>query len=142
MIRRKNLAKLVAEARPYDPEIEPFPGLGPHLEYPLEIQKSIPVPEKELKLICKKIIRGLEYYVNNHRFIEEPYRLSVYFVKQNADIQDVHNILEKFGTHKEYGPGFTVQRAEAKEAGISSVLYRVTVWDTLTLYGSITTEQT
>lgn len=132
-IRRAAAKKLLDSAEPYTKDVKPFPGLGPAEGYPLESLKMIPVPEEELLPVSEKIIRGLEYHYRQ-RYVEEPYRLDIHFV-DSADISEVEKLLTE-RLPDIYGPGFKVERLHTAEDP-DTVLYRVTVWGTIQIYGSI-----
>lgn len=133
-IRQANARKLLADSEPYREGMIAFPGLGPRPGFPMEGLRSIPVPEAELKPVCEKIMRGLEY-AYKERYVEKPYRLEIQFVDEDADIANVEKM---FATRlpDTIGPGFKVERLHADEDP-NTVLYRVIVWGTLTIYGCI-----
>lgn len=139
--RRKLHEKIMKELLPYpsDANFKPFPGFGPDPNFPLEDHRIMKIPP-ELDNVCEKVLRGCEYILGGKRYIEEPYRLRVYFLYDEEDqvIQDVINLIQGRGTSTHLGPGFKVERVYGiGEAGKISVLYRVVIWDTLRVYASI-----
>jgi hypothetical protein len=127
-------AKILKEMRPYKPGTETFPGLGPHSGFPENQQFEIPISETVIKEVAAKIVRGCEYVLGGERLIEEPYELSIYFAHEHK-IQDVLRIFNRFGS-VQLGPGFAVRRAAAHDDP-KSVLYKIDIWGTWTIYASI-----
>jgi hypothetical protein len=110
-----------------------LPGLGPHNGIPAGEQIAITVPAADLMTVSEKILRGFEY-VLAQRYIEEPYTLNVYFAEEEK-IPDVVNLLNTVPASR-LGPGFEIKRAAVKEDS-GCALYKVTIWGTLAIYGSI-----
>lgn len=133
-LRRRAAEKLLASTKPYDGKGKAFPGLGGPVGYPSGELRYFLVPDRELLPVCEKIIRGLEY-VYKGRYLEAPYRLEIHFVDEVADISSVETM---FSTRlpETVGPGFKVERLSAREDQ-DTVLYRVTVWGTIAIYGAI-----
>jgi hypothetical protein len=134
--RIKEREKLLLEITPYNPTIKSFPGLGLHEGYPPEMHSTIKVPDKELKMVSMKIIRGLEYKYSN-RYIIPPLIVKIYFIPDEISTTFVDNILKKHGLKETYGPGFQVHRAEAMDDTKPAVLYKITIWGTLNFYASV-----
>lgn len=134
-IRLGKLKDIMKGATRYSGSAKPFPGLGFHVGRLPEEHLTIPVPEKELIAVSKKIIRGSEYIYGNKRYIEEPFEVEVYFVNEDADIGDVTQLLG-LGYRKDYGPGFVVERVAAMDSS-RSVMYKIIIWGTLKIYGSV-----
>ena len=134
-IRAKLKSKLMQETMPYTqvagrPGI--LPGFGPHHDFPLESQIAVAVNAEALKDVCRKIVRGLERHVAD-RYVEPPYVLDVFFIDDDA----AEKLASGFGPPTLYlGPGFRVQRAAAQDDP-GHVLYRIRVWDTLLVHGSV-----
>lgn len=133
--RLSRLKKLIDQTKPVSEiNMKAFPGLGPHLTYPIEIQRAFPAPKEELQTIAEKIIRGLEYSLNK-RYIEAPLKLEAYIYitddKLPAPVQRVLSL----GEQHIYGPGFEVVRAATPSNLV--VIYKFVVWGTIKIYGSI-----
>lgn len=135
--RRALKRKVIRSMKPYKPNMETFPGLGPHAGFAPESQVATTFPADQVEEVAKKIVRGCEYSLANGRIIEEPYRLAVHFVHEDKIPQAVTRI---FGgpsaetTH--LGPGFVVTRAEAHDEP-GSVVYKIVLWGTVVIYASI-----
>ena len=58
--REARRRKLLSEARPYSPEIQPhiIPGLGPHPEAPVSSQMQLTVDAESIHAVVKKVVRG------------------------------------------------------------------------------------
>lgn len=136
--RLKTLLKLIRPATPYKPGIKALPGLGLHAGYEPEKHMVIPVPHEELTQVSEKIIRGLEYKLAG-RYIQEPLRLKVYFIENFEAADRIDLLLENHGTKTAYGPGFLVERVETNDGTHPTMLYKISIWDTLTIYASIMT---
>ncbi len=93
-----------------------------------------------LKEVSAKIVRGCEYKLGGKRLIEEPYVLEIYFAEQ-AKIGDVLGIFDHFATPVHLGPGFQVRRV-VPDDDPKTVLYKVDIWGTWTIYASIVTPET
>lgn len=134
-IRSKLKKKLLQQMSPYANVIgKPgvLPGFGPRDEFPKESQIAVSVNAESLKGVCRKIVRGLEYTIAD-RYVEPPYMLDVYFIDDDA----AQLVARGFGPPSLYlGPGFHVQRA-CSQADPKQVLYRIKIWDTLLVHGSI-----
>jgi len=72
-------SKILAEVQPYMSGTECFPGLGPHPGFPEHEQVQVPIPEKLMREVAKKIVRGCEYVLGQRRIVDYPYHLEVYF---------------------------------------------------------------
>jgi hypothetical protein len=135
VIRAKLKKKLIQETMPYsqvDGKPGVLPGFGPHNEVPRESQIAVSVNAETLKDVCRKIVRGLEHNVAN-RYVAHPYVLDVFFIEDEA----AERLAIGFGLPRLYlGPGFHVQRAGAHD-DLGHVIYRITIWDTLVVHGSI-----
>lgn len=54
--------KLLNEARPYSPDLQPhiIPGLGPHPEAPVSSQIQLVIRAEDIQAVVKKIVRGCD----------------------------------------------------------------------------------
>jgi hypothetical protein len=127
-------SKILKEVKPHVPGTQHFPGLGPHLGFS-ETQYEIPISEKLIKEVAEKIVRGCEFKLGEQRLIEEPYILDIYFAEE-ATIGDVLKVFDRFSTPVHLGPGFRVRRVIPTEEP-KTVLYRIDIWGTWTIYASI-----
>jgi aspartyl-tRNA(Asn)/glutamyl-tRNA(Gln) amidotransferase subunit B len=132
--RRGLKKRIYRELGEYTEDIETFPGLGPHVGFPSEKQIVIPIPEKLLKEVAKKIVRGCEFVLADKRIIEPPHAIDIYFA-DDAKIRDVLRLFARFGPVY-LGPGFEVRRAVAHDDP-HSVMYRIEIWGTWVIYASI-----
>ncbi len=126
--------RVLNKAELYKPGIETFPGLGPHPGFPAHQQLAIRIPEKLLREVAQKIVRGCEYAVGNKRIIDPPYAVEIYFVREE-DIRDVLMIFNAFGP-VHVGPGFRVRRAVAHDDP-NIVMYKIDIWGAWTIYASV-----
>jgi len=128
-------SRILKDVHPYKPGTECLPGLGPHAGFREDQQFEIGIPEKLLTEVAGKIVRGCEYVLAHKRIVEAPYTVKIHFADA-AKIQDVLKIFDHFGPIQ-LGPGFEVRRAAAHEDP-NLVMYKIDVWATLTIYGTIT----
>ena len=133
-------AKILQEMKPYVPGTPHLPGLGPHDGFPEDQQYQIPISEALLKGVAAKIVRGCEYKLGGERLVEEPYILGIYFAEE-ANIGDVLGIFDHFATPVHLGPGFQVKRVVPYDDP-KTVLYKVDIWGTWTIYASIIPPET
>lgn len=132
------LRKLLSELKPYSKNIEPFPGLGYHFDFPIESQLHIQISSNLLMTVLGKIFRGIEYKIGK-QYIEDPYELEIYHVNKEPEI--VKNLFQKHGKTKFLGPGFKVERAVPFDE-TRPVIYKVTTWGTIISYASIDIKKT
>jgi hypothetical protein len=122
--------------RRYEPGLETFPGLGPHLEFPEQAQFALTFPEQQMIEVAKKIVRGCEYVLAN-RIVEDPYRLEIYFVHENDLLGQTACVFESLSAKTTHlGPGFVVTRSEAHDEP-GAAMYKIVVWGTIVIYASI-----
>jgi hypothetical protein len=78
--REARRRKILSEARPYSPEIQPhiIPGLGPHPEAPVSSQMQLTIDAESINAVVKKIVRGCEYWLAAGRIVEPPYEIEVF----------------------------------------------------------------
>ncbi|MBZ5615721.1 MAG: hypothetical protein LAO23_17075 [Acidobacteriia bacterium] len=126
--------RILKEIRPYKPGTECFPGFGPHPGFPEDKQFEIRIPEKLVRQVAEKIVRGCEYVLAGKRLVEDPYAVEVYFAHDDK-IQDVLRVFNRFGP-VQLGPGFRVSRAAAHDEP-NNVMYKIDIWGTWTIYASI-----
>jgi hypothetical protein len=108
-----------------------LPGFGPRLGWPSDSQRVLLIDAQKLKEVCRKIVRGLEYWQAG-RYIEPPYRHDVYVIPEEAESQ----LPTLVGISQHLGPGFVVKRGLAEEDA-GHVLYRIRIWDKLTVHGAV-----
>ena len=135
--REARRRKLLNEARPYSPEVQPhiIPGLGPHPEAPVSSQMQLTIKAEDIHAVVKKIVRGCEYWLAAGRIVEPPYEIEVFFPTETPEL--VGQLLTAFALGPVYlGPGLRIRRGGAHDDSLSS-LYELVMWDTLTVYASI-----
>jgi hypothetical protein len=129
--------KILSSMKPLDAptDVPLLPNLGPHDGFSTEGQTQIEFSADTLLLVSEKVIRGCEYKLNNKKYIEEPYRLEVYFPHDDG-IDDVSAAFAKVPAAT-LGPGFEVKRCSTRPEECYAVLYRVIIWGTVNIYASI-----
>lgn len=135
--REAQRRKLLNEARPYSPEIQPhiIPGLGPHPEAPVSSQMQLTIKAESIHAVVKKIVRGCEYWLAGGRIVEPPYDIEIFFPTETPEL--VGQLLDAFALGPVYlGPGLRIRRGGAHDDSLSA-LYELVMWDTLTVYASI-----
>lgn len=131
--RRRLLNGILEKTFPCFKGIRVFPGFGPHVGFPLEIQRAIKIPENLLMPVLGKIYRGVEYKLGNKRYVIEPERLKIYHVDEEP--KEVAALINKFSITASLGPGFKVFRVGHEEADV--VLYKAIIWGKWTSYASL-----
>jgi hypothetical protein len=135
--REARRRKLLNEAQPYSPDVQPhiIPGLGPHPEAPVSSQKQLTIKADDIHAVVKKIVRGCEYWLAGGRIVESPYEIEVFFPTETPEL--VGQLLTAFALGPVYlGPGLRIRRGGAHDDSLSA-LYELVMWETLTVYASI-----
>ncbi len=136
-IREKKRKKILREAIvPTDvPLSSIFPNFGFHYNIQPKDQLALLVPEKGIKTIGEKIIRGITW-VFDAQYIEKEYKIDIYFFHENMD-NPFLQFLNKFGKLYSIEPGIRITRAMAKEDKICGI-YSIEIWSQLKMYGTVT----
>jgi len=126
--------KILKQIKPYVPGTAYFPGFGPHAGFPEDQQYEIRISAVQLEEVARKIVRGSEYVLGHRRIIEDPYTIEIYF----ADEEKIGNVIRQFDRlgPVHLGPGFQVRRAAAHDEP-NTVLYKIDIWDTWSIYAAI-----
>jgi len=95
---------------------------------------GILIPEKELKKIAEKIIRGITYVINS-LYIDSSHHVNIYF-QHESTLAYIHELLQKHGQVYSCGKGIVIERAVIPEDAQSGV-YHITIWGTLYMYGVV-----
>ena len=132
--RAKKRERVLAGIAPYSGKREKYvlPGFGATPGYDPKTLKQILIPADLLLKFQGKLIRGLEYKFGNERYVGDDFKIATYNVRENSSA-DVDSLINR-GSKVTRGPGFSVARLESPER---EVLYRITIWDSLTIHGSI-----
>jgi hypothetical protein len=134
--RRALKQKVLASARPYQPGMETFPGLGPHPGFPDGQQWTVGVPADLLEAVARKIVRGSEYALRK-RIVEVPYDVRIYFVHdQNVPEDLVRAFQSPAAQNAHLGPGFRLFRV-APHDDPDAAIYKIVMWETVVIYGVI-----
>lgn len=133
--------RILAETRPFGQtgDLTLMPGLELHPGFTAEQQRAVMIPYELLKRVCGKVLRGCEYKLGNKRYIEDPYHLEIYFVR-DRDIKDATSVFETIRPVN-LGPGFEVRRGETLSPERRVVLYRLMIWGTIKIYASVGKEE-
>lgn len=135
--REARRRKLLNQAQPYSPEVQPhiIPGLGPHPEAPVSSQKQLTIKADDIHAVVKKIVRGCEYWLAAGRIVEPPYEIEVFFPTETPEL--VAQLLAAFALGPVHlGPGLRIRRGGAHDDSLTA-LYELVIWDTLAVYASI-----
>jgi len=137
VVRDALRGKLLKKAERYSPEwdMHTLPGLGPHPEAPLHLQRMTTIEEEKVQAVVKKVVRGCEYWLANARLVEPPYDIEVIFAREPTEF--VTKVMARFAVvTRDLEPGLRIRRSVAHEDPRSS-LYELTLWDTTTVYATI-----
>jgi len=110
-----------------------LPGFGPK-NNSSDGYLGIKIPERELKALGEKIIRGHQYVIKNG-YVENDYNIEIFFV-DDKDVQKVINLISQYGKEYYRGPGLTIIHARASEDNMVA-LYMIDIWGQLRIYGAI-----
>jgi len=141
-VHREALRKrIMAETQPLAQagDLPLLPGVGPHPGFKVEEQRAIEIPYELMHSVCGKVLRGCEYKMGKKRYIEEPYRLEIYFAHDD-DVKDVTATCESIPAFT-LGPGFEVRRAQTPPNEPYAAFYRVMIWGTIKIYATVGTDE-
>jgi hypothetical protein len=86
--------------------------------------------------VAEKIVRGCEHKLAG-RIIDESSELGVYFAHESDVAEQAARVFEGPSAKLTHlGPGFAVTRSAAHDDP-NTVVYRIVVWGTVTIYASI-----
>lgn len=116
------------------------PMVDKKLLFPLKFQEVnnqkmvLPVPMDDLFMVCTKIAKGLEYKLNNKRYVEAPFKAKVLHGEMfNIDLtKDPDGLLKTIN----FGPEFEVHRVI--NPGGTEIFYRIKIFDQYIFYVLIT----
>ena len=134
--RQKKREKIIREA--IDPTTVPitsiFPNFGFYEGIEANNQLAVLVPEKGLKAIGEKLIRGITWVVDKE-YIERKYEIGIHFFHEQ-DAGHFKEPLKRFGKKYSLGPGICITRAMAHEDHICG-LYSLEIWGQFKMYGVV-----
>jgi len=111
-----------------------FPNFGFHYGIEPKDQLAVLVPEKGLKAIGEKFVRGITWVLDG-QYIERKYKIDIYFFHEHADNPFVKILCKHGRLYLE--PGIRIIRAMAKEEKICGI-YSMEIWSQLKMYGTVT----
>lgn len=111
-----------------------LPNFGPKNNFS-KTHRGIKIPERELKDLGEKIIRGHQYVIEK-KYVENDYLIEIIFV-HDKDVQKVINLINHHGKKYYRGPGLTIVHAPASDDNMVA-LYIIEIWGQLKIYGAIT----
>jgi hypothetical protein len=116
-----------------------FPNFGPP---PGVSGKGLPrvlISQDTLLKLGQKLIRGITY-IDTQEVIPEAYEIQVSFPHEN-DVDDVTQMIKRFGKTEHRGPGVLIERARLSEDRLHA-LFKITLWGRVRIYGSVIAEAT
>lgn len=134
--------KLLNEAQPYSPDMLPhiIPGLGPHPEAPVSLQRQLTIEAESVHAVIRKIVRGCEYWLAGGRIVEPPYEITIIFPTETPEF--VAGVMAAFAMGPVHlGPGLRIRRGSAHDDP-RATLYELVIWETMTVYASILPPET
>jgi len=111
-----------------------FPNFGYHAGWKPEEQYGVYIPADKIEKFGCKMVRGLEYKLQG-RVIDPSSKLEVFYCHEDT-IQDVIQVIHRFGKHHVITPGFEFYRASPDQSN-KHALYQIRIWDKFVIYGSI-----
>lgn len=110
-----------------------FPNFGYHSGWKPEEQYGILIPADEPEKMGKKIIRGIEYKLEN-RFVDPSFKLQVYFCYEDT-VRNVSDLIQRSGQRYVINSDFEFYRSAPLDKRYC--LYKILIWDKLIIYGSL-----
>jgi hypothetical protein len=110
-----------------------LPNFGPQSQINGPIG-TIPVHEDSLKKLCRKIVRGLTYRLDG-RYIADDYVIDIY-IPDEAKVQEVVKLIEKWGKKHYRGPGLEITRAIPVDDDTAQLLI-IMIFKRLRLHASV-----
>jgi hypothetical protein len=107
------------------PQKHLYPNFGLSADLPIKDQAAVPISGDSVKRLAEKIVRGI-FYIEDHRFIEHPYRIES-LVLSEKDAQSLMEAIQKFVSVYAIEPGITVYRAVNPEDQLSSA-FIIEIW--------------
>ncbi len=111
-----------------------YPNLVDIYNLPRNRQVAVKIPADSIERLAEKIVRGIAYLVDK-RYIELPYCVSTYVLKEQNDLP-VKKFIKEFGKVHAREPGIVVTRAVYPEDAMSS-LYQIEVWGRWKMYAHV-----
>jgi len=100
----------------------------------MEDPTGLLVPEKALKRMGEKFIRGITFVIDG-LYIEQDHQIDVYFPHE-LDASWIIPVLRQHGKMYDRGPGISILRAAAPDDPQNG-LYYMEIWNTFCMYGFV-----
>lgn len=135
-LRAAKLESIVKQLITYDsaPKEGILPNFGPLPNLKYDGYGAILISEDSLVKLGQKIVRGITYLVDKS-FIDDTYKINVYFVEDNKATEVVRTI-EAYGATHDKGPGIIVKHVTASEGRLAS-LWLIEIWGKLKIYAVV-----
>ena len=111
-----------------------FPNFGLPPKTIIDDPRGIIITPEDLESLTTKIVKGVTY-INNGLYIDGTYQIEMYIAK-DTDIQEVIQLLDKFGVIYTREPGFFVKCAIVDGEKFAG-LYSIEIWGKLKMYASV-----
>ena len=117
-----------------------IPDFGAHPDFPeilgipRQNQFAITISEESIKMLGKKIARGI-YYLQHNLYIEDPYKVEIYTENEEGS-RTVMEMIRRFGQEYTREPGISVYVAITPEDEMSSI-FRIEIWNKWKMFGSV-----
>lgn len=112
-----------------------LPGFGPQGDVPLEKQMGVLVPERQLKVLGEKLVRGITH-LKNKTYIDQNHKVDVFFAPEEGG-QLVANEIKHFGQEHHCGPGIRIGVAFLPDDPQSG-LFDIEIWGKWPMYATVT----
>ena len=134
---RQKILKQVFEGEniPYEavyPRFGPLPGIHD------QVRVVVPVSATGIRRLVEKVVRGVAY-MQDRKFVEKPYKIEQYVLTDDG-AGPLKEMLDRFGTVYERGPGITVIRAVVPEDQMTAV-YGIEIWGRFKAYAFLSNEK-
>jgi len=111
-----------------------YPGLGERWGRPKGSGIAFIIPERSLRLLTEKIVRGIAY-VDDRKFIEPTHTIEFYAI-HDKDANPVKELLAQYGKEYARGAGIKIVRALLPDDGVTAVM-SIEIWEAIVMFASV-----
>ena len=111
-----------------------YPGMGERWRRSDDEAAGIRISADNIHRLTEKIVRGI-YFIEDGKFVELPYVIEFHALTENG-AAGFKELLDRFGSKYDRGPGIVVRRAVTPDDNMSSV-FEIVIWDQVKMYASV-----
>jgi hypothetical protein len=126
--------KVLRELRPVNEiPIETFvPNFGPSRT---SGTVSAPIPIQKLRILGRKLVRGITYVLNDRLLIEADHEIDVHVVNE-VGAAAARKLISQYGRTYDRGSGIAIGQARASE-DLQSGIFEIEIWGRLWLHATV-----